>query len=184
MTVSFTSTGTSRASRRALIRFFTYQGHWHDTIDALSAALPAARRLCDPAKEAFTHRYLGCAYIRLGRFGDANARLDEALRLAKAEFEIRRDIYTWDALAWVLYKRGEYPEAKDAIGKALRLHTSDPMLFFHAGMISRALNENDTATQYLGKALTINPQFHVAYAGEARQALDRLKSEESTHASR
>jgi len=115
-------------------------------------------------------------------YADRGIKLDEALRLAKAEFELRSDIYTWDALAWVLYKRGEYPEAKDAIGKALRLHTIDPMLFFHAGMISRALNENETATQYLGKALTINPQFHVAYAGEAMHALDRLK--ESTHASR
>lgn len=117
-------------------------------------------------------------------YADRGIKLDEALRLAKAEFEVRSDIYTWDALAWVLYKRGEYPEAKNAVGKALRLHTSDPMLFFHAGMISRALNENQTAIQYLGKALTINPQFHVVYAREARQALDRLKSEESTHASR
>ena len=117
-------------------------------------------------------------------YADRGIKLDEALRLAKAEFEVRSDIYTWDALAWVHYKRGEFPEAKDAIVKALRLHTSDPMLFFHAGMISRALNENETATRYLGKALTTNPQFHVAYAGEARQALDRLKSEESTHASR
>jgi tetratricopeptide (TPR) repeat protein len=117
-------------------------------------------------------------------YADRGIRLDEALRLARAEFDVRSDIYTWDALAWVLYKRGEYAEAKDAIEKALRLHTSDPMFFFHAGMISRALNENETATRYLSKALTINPHFHVAYAGEARQALSGLAAEENTHASR
>jgi len=117
-------------------------------------------------------------------YADRGTKLDEALRLAKAEFEVRSDVYTWDAMAWVLYKRGEYAQAKDAIGKALRLHTSDPMLFFHAGMISRALNEKQDATQFLGKALTINPQFHVAYAGEARKTLDRLQSEENAHASR
>ena len=94
-----------------LIRFFSYQGHWHDTIDALSAALPAARRLGDPAKEAFTHRYLGCAYIRLGRFGDANARLDEALRLYRAAGDAVGEGHAHRNRAWLLERQGRYAEA-------------------------------------------------------------------------
>ena len=37
----------------ALIRFFAYHGHWHDSIDALTAAMRAARRLADPAQGGF-----------------------------------------------------------------------------------------------------------------------------------
>src|ERR1700678_3485322 len=37
-------------------------------------------------------------------YADHDIKLDEALALAHKEFEVRHDIYTWDALAWALYK--------------------------------------------------------------------------------
>jgi DNA-binding SARP family transcriptional activator/tetratricopeptide (TPR) repeat protein len=104
-----------------LIRFFSYQGHWHDSIEALTAALPAARRLGDPAKEAFTHRYLGCAYIRLSRFDDANARLDEALRLYRAAGDAVGEGHTQRNRAWLLERQGRYREALAHARQALDL---------------------------------------------------------------
>jgi DNA-binding SARP family transcriptional activator/tetratricopeptide (TPR) repeat protein len=64
-----------------LQRFFLYQGHWYDSIEVLNAALEAARRLADPAKQGFVHCYLGCAYVRFDRYGDGNAHLRRGLDL-------------------------------------------------------------------------------------------------------
>ena len=36
-------------------------------------------------------------------FADHDIKLDRALELARAELEFRRDIYSYDALAWALY---------------------------------------------------------------------------------
>src|SRR5208282_3411488 len=56
-------------------------------------------------------------------YADQGIKLAEALELARKELEIRHDIYTWDALAWVLCRNRRYQEAADAINKALALHT-------------------------------------------------------------
>ena len=55
------------------------------------------------------------------------------------ELEVRQDIYTWDTLAWVLYKNGQMQAAVAAMKKALALNTNDPLLLFHAGMIYHSL---------------------------------------------
>src|SRR6202044_675657 len=51
-------------------------------------------------------------------YADHDMKLAEALALAHKEFEVRHDIYTWDALAWAFYKNGKYQEASDAINHA------------------------------------------------------------------
>ena len=67
---------------------------------------------------------------------DHDRNLDEALRLARQERERRRDVYTCDALAWALYKKGLYAEARAASDEALRLGTRDPRLLYHASAVS------------------------------------------------
>src|SRR5437016_5897038 len=37
-------------------------------------------------------------------YADQDRNLDRALELAEAELEVRGDVYTYDALAWVLFK--------------------------------------------------------------------------------
>ena len=101
----------------------------------------------------------------------------EALALAHKEFEVRHDIYTWDALAWALYKNGKYQEASDAIDNALRPGTRDALLFFHAGMIASRLGQTSQAKERLQTALSINPQFHVIYSDVARQQLKMLQDQ-------
>ena len=104
-----------------LNRFFGYQGHWHDSIEVLTVAMEAARRLADPLKEAFAHRFLGCAYIRLGRFGDADARLREALELYRAGADTVGEGHAHRHQAWLLERQGRYREALGHAEQALGL---------------------------------------------------------------
>jgi tetratricopeptide (TPR) repeat protein len=110
-------------------------------------------------------------------YADHDTKLAQSLALARKEFEVRHDVYTWDALAWALYKNGKYQDAQDAIRHALRFGTKDPMLLFHAGMISSGLGENVQAQDQLAEAIRINPHFHVIYAEVARKQLALLQTQ-------
>lgn len=107
-------------------------------------------------------------------YADHDLKLDQSLILARRELEVRRDIYTWDVLAWSLYKNEKPREAADAILHALEQGTKDPLLFFHAGMIYQKLGDSAKAKDYLERALQINPEFHVTYADTARQTLHQM----------
>lgn len=107
-------------------------------------------------------------------WADHDMKLDEALAAARRGRESRADIYTSDALAWCLYKKGQHAEAKTAIDEALRLGTRDATINYHAGMIYRALGKHREATKHLQLALKINPSFDVLQADVARQALREL----------
>jgi tetratricopeptide (TPR) repeat protein len=114
-------------------------------------------------------------------YSDRGIKLPEALELARKELEVRHDIYTWDALAWALYKNGRFQEAASAMSKALRLHTKDSLLLFHAGMIYHSNGLDAQAEASLRRALQINPHFHVFYAERATSTLDeisRLRNQE------
>jgi tetratricopeptide (TPR) repeat protein len=105
---------------------------------------------------------------------DRGTNLPEALQLARKELEVRHDIYTWDTLAWVLYRNGRFQEALEAIAQALDLHTNDSLLLFHAGMIYHSLGKNSEAEDFLSHALRINPHFHVFHAEAARRTLENI----------
>jgi tetratricopeptide (TPR) repeat protein len=107
-------------------------------------------------------------------YADRNIKLGQALQLARSELDVRHDVYTWDTLAWVLYRNHRFEEAKEAMGKALLLHTNDPLLLFHAGEIEHAVGNNDNAKSDLSKALAINPGFHIFYAQQATDILKQL----------
>ncbi len=102
---------------------------------------------------------------------DHDRNLDEALQLARKERERRKDIYTCDALAWALYKKGQFAEAKQFADEALRLGTRDPRLLYHAGMIAHALGERSRAARLLRQSLAINPSFDVLQSDVARRTL-------------
>lgn len=107
-------------------------------------------------------------------YADHDMKLDDALELAHREFEVRSDIYTWDTLAWVLYKTHRLPEAVTAMKKALALGTNDSLLLFHAGMIFHSSGMNLEAAKCLTRAVKLNPQFHVLYSLVATQTLSNL----------
>jgi tetratricopeptide (TPR) repeat protein len=114
-------------------------------------------------------------------YADHDIKLAEALDLARKELEVRRDVYTWDALAWALYKNGKLTEAANASEKAMQFGTRDSLLLFHAGMIAEGLGQREKARSELKRALAINPHFHLIYANAAQERLATLEAEsEST----
>jgi tetratricopeptide (TPR) repeat protein len=108
-------------------------------------------------------------------WADHDMRLDEALAIAERERAARNDIYTSDVLAWCLYKKGRFAEAKTAIDEALRLGTRDPRLLYHAGMIALSTGDNQKGADYLKQALAINPSFDILQAEVAKEKLNSLK---------
>jgi len=67
--------------------------------------------------------------------------LPVALRLIETELPIRGDVYTWDALGWVLFKNGRLAEAQMAAAKATRLGTPEPEFYHHAKEIAQAIHD-------------------------------------------
>ncbi len=108
-------------------------------------------------------------------WADQNIRLDDALTITKRESEMRKDIFTVDALAWTLYKKGQLADAKTAIDNALNPKANDARIFYHAGMIEKDLGNKTEAKKMLEAALKINPMFDLLQAENARKALAELK---------
>jgi tetratricopeptide (TPR) repeat protein len=110
-------------------------------------------------------------------YADHDIKLADALELAQRELEVRHDVYTWDALAWALYKNGKIEEAANASHKALQFRTRDSLLLFHAGMIAEREGQHEQAKHELSEALQINPHFHLVFAQEAQRQLVLLDSQ-------
>ena len=122
----------------------------------------------DRADGEHYHRQLATFYA------DHNMKAEEAYADARHEYELRRDIYGADAVAWTALKAGKLTEAQAAMKDALRLGTRDARLFYHAGMIARAAGDKEAARDYLQRALTLNPQFDPLQATIAKRALEEI----------
>ena len=107
-------------------------------------------------------------------YADHDLKLEDALELASAELEFRKDIYGYDALAWTLYKNNRFDEAAEAMDQAMKLGTKDAMLFFHAGMIQYRLGNEAQAREHLSSALSLNPHFSILHSSLAQQTLSEL----------
>jgi Flp pilus assembly protein TadD len=107
-------------------------------------------------------------------YADRDRKVDRALALVEGELSGRRDIYTYDALAWALYKNKKFEEAGKAKEKALELGTPEPAFYYHAGMIERALGQTDHARKHLAKALELNARFDPRQAPLAQAALKEI----------
>jgi tetratricopeptide (TPR) repeat protein len=108
-------------------------------------------------------------------YADHDIKSEEAYQLASKEYAARKDIYGADAVAWTALKAGKITEAQAAMKDALRLGINDARLFYHAGMIEKALGNKAEAAEYLQKALKINPAFDALQSEKARAALQELK---------
>ena len=111
---------------------------------------------------------------------DHNLRVTEVLANVQKEIQTRKDVYGYDLLAWALHKEHRDAEARAAITQARKLGTQDAMLFYHEGMIDRALGENARARYFLTRALELNPNFHPTQPREARAVLDSISREASS----
>src|SRR5213075_2757642 len=104
------------------------------------------------------HRAWGLFLLDHGTKSD----VERVLAKTRIEMRTRHDVYGYDLLAWALHKQGRDSAARAAMQHALAQHTEDAQLFYHAGMIERALGNIDAARSYLGQVVAMNPRFGVA----------------------
>src|SRR5947199_7289979 len=97
-------------------------------------------------------------------YADVREQGAEAVKWARKDIELRRNFSTLAALAWALYRAGEFAEARETMAEALASGASDAHLFYQAAMIHQAFSVNGEAERYLRLAAEINPNyqsFHV-----------------------
>lgn len=98
----------------------------------------------------------------------------EALTLAEAELDERKDAYGYDAYAWALLANGRAAEADAALATALATGTRDARLLFHAGEIALALGDSTGARALLEESLAIRGALDPLSAARAAESLASL----------
>ena len=106
----------------ALATFFERRGRWHDWADTHGRALAAAQRLADQAAEAYAHRSLARADMRLGRYLDAHTHLRTALRLFVALGDDAGQAHTHHILSDLFARQACYPPALSHSQQAFELY--------------------------------------------------------------
>jgi tetratricopeptide (TPR) repeat protein len=99
---------------------------------------------------------------------------ERAVVLLKEERALRAGIYVDDAYAWALYRAGHVDEAAGFSAQALRLHTPDARLLYHAGAVQIAQGRRGEGQKLIRRALALNPHFDAieAIAANALLATD------------
>lgn len=90
-------------------------------------------------------------------FADIRPDPAQSLEWARKDLVVRQNVYTYDTLAWALYRNGMFDEALDAANHALKHETEDATLWLHAAKIHQALDQEQKARRHLQRALLITP---------------------------
>jgi tetratricopeptide (TPR) repeat protein len=104
-------------------------------------------------------------------YADENRNLARALALAQGELDRRKDVYTYDALSWALFRNGRQEEAEQASAQATAANTPEPLFLYHAGLIAMGAGKTAEGERLLGRALALNPNFAFPQAEDARRRL-------------
>ena len=140
-------------------------GHPADA-DATSDLIHTVGKLGDA--QHITDRLLAIYY------SDHRLYPDDAYAIAKNELNARDDIFTEDTLAWAAAMDDRWDEARTHIAKAVAYHTENSLIEYHAGIIAAHLGDRALEKTDLARALALNPQFHPAFADDARAKLAAL----------
>ncbi|MEJ3748235.1 hypothetical protein WEI85_33735 [Actinomycetes bacterium KLBMP 9797] len=158
--------------------------HRAPTADAFldhATLLRAARR--DPAEPLRLARAAQDLFTANGGADDltgvalalAEGRPDEAVRLARREWQRRTFTDVADALGWALHLAGRSAEALPYARRASERGRPDATVAFHHGMIALATGDRDTARRQLRRALAANPSFSPLDAPVAARTLTALE---------
>lgn len=158
---------------QSMVPMVQYAGALADLYTLTGNKVEAARQMAltdvaaklEHAAGQKANRTLGVIYA------DQQRNLTEALAFVEADLAVRKDVFTWDAMAWVLYHSGRYDEAREASAKAVALGTPDPSIYFHAGMIELKLRNEPTGKKLIARALELNPRFDPVHSTEAARLL-------------
>jgi len=114
----------------------------------------------------YADRELAYAYLKVNDN-------ENALKHALLEYERRPlNIDVCETLAWVRYKRGEFPEANKLIVTSLRTHSKNPVLLCRAGLIKIKAGETETGKELIRKAFELNPYIDISLRTEAATYLE------------
>ena len=138
---------------QALGDLYTFMGKPDDAKPWHECALAAYRKSIEQGNAHYLHHLAGF-------YSDAQENPAEALRWAYKELEVRHSIYAYDALAWALYKSGDFTKARDTVKQALILGTKDAHLLYHAGLIYSRAGELEQGRVYLKQTVAINPSYN------------------------
>jgi tetratricopeptide (TPR) repeat protein len=145
----------------------------HQPEEADKMARESVAMLADAAKQAndneqlghYTDRELAYAYLKTGE-------LDKALEHAKIEYARRPDnIDVNETLAWVNYKRGDYPEAQKYMAVARRTNSQNPVLLCRAGLILTKTGKVAEGQALITKALNTAPYLNPEVEAEGKKML-------------
>ena len=99
-----------------------------------------------------------------------------AVRRARAELAVRRDVYGHDAMAWTLFAAGQIDAAATEAAAALALGTPDPRIAYHAGLIAVVQGDDARALPLLRLAVRGIAMLPPLQQPRARDALAELEA--------
>ncbi|HEX6049587.1 MAG TPA: tetratricopeptide repeat protein [Gemmatimonadaceae bacterium] len=79
--------------------------------------------------------------------------------ILEREIQERRDVYGWDQLAMARLATGDVAGAERATEEALRLGTTDAVLWWHAARVAKAAGKTELARNRAAMAVRLNPRF-------------------------
>ncbi len=109
--------------------------------------------------------------VLASRFAIWGIRLDEALHLAQRAVQLAPSGDTWDTLAMLHFRRGEWEQAEAAWKKCIELASpeGEPGAYFHLGRVYERKHQTASAIAAYQEALRLRPDFP-----EASRALAKL----------
>ena len=101
--------------------------------------------------------------------------IDEALNYARiAKEQMPKNPSVMDTLGWIYYLKGSYLNAISELQDSVELVPDNPIINYHLGMSLYKNNKPDAASEYLAKALELNPEFKGAE--EAKKVLEEIEA--------
>jgi|GEM_PF-722920 len=92
-------------------------------------------------------------------YGQAENGVDLELALSRAEkaLALKPSGYIVDTLGWIYFKLGRYPESREQLEKAVKLHPEDAVIQEHLGDLYRAMNLRQESESAYREALKLEP---------------------------
>jgi Flp pilus assembly protein TadD len=131
-------------------RAFETQGNLDAAVkeyqDALAVIQAKRRGPFRPSDEALAHRRMASALDRQGRFVQAEAHYNKALKLSP------KDPKVWNDAGYSYYLQGRWADAERALKTAARLAPDDERVRINLGLTLAASGRHDEALPLLGQA--------------------------------
>ncbi|HEY0804606.1 MAG TPA: BTAD domain-containing putative transcriptional regulator, partial [Pseudonocardiaceae bacterium] len=146
--------------------FYMRRGNLNDNLESWRIALVATEALSDTAASALVHRFLGRAYVVLGRLTESADHLQEALALLRQTRDLSGQGHAHSRLAGVRSRQGYGRLAFGHAIRALRLYQAVDSPVFEAearslvGWHYAQLGEYDLAREYCEEALALHRKHH------------------------